>query len=123
MTVRIKAKADPDGIIRIKCGNDIIEIDLSDDDWPSTPTPVSPSNPADDPYTFYVADPFAADGIVKIVEQLNVVRADPTQLDPRIVSFVPQAALDVHDVARLVHGVESVLPDATLAFDLSGGGK
>jgi hypothetical protein len=118
MAMRIKVKPDADGIIRVQCGEDTLEIDTSDD-WSSSPPVHFVPNPLDDFYTFHkIGDLFGIAEIDRILGQVRAIHEDPARRDPKIVAVGAPAGLEVHGVAKLMRGIKDMLPGATLAFDL-----
>ena len=120
MVTRVKVKPDADGKIRVVCGNDIIEIDPSDDvgDF-FGPNDVA-VNPVDQSHTFFRLDEQALtrERIDAIVRDLTTMKADPGYPDPRTVVVQSSMGLDVHATTELSNRLFEALPDAMLGFDL-----
>jgi len=120
MIVRVKGVPDSDGIIRVSCGADTIEIELP---TPAAANPADPipMNPNNIPVTWLVA-PLSRDGKLDVdaaIKTIQARRADPHELDYKgVVVDIPDANL--HDLADFGKRASQIMPDLPIVLKSKG---
>lgn len=140
MITQVIGIPDSNGVIRVSCGHDTIEVHIPSAlsasgggvsmignaplNAQATPGAAPPKpvylNPFDNPMA-YIAVPCKEDGgfdILKLVEQVNLQFADPTRPDPCGIVYSTLQA-NVHEITRLNESVAQNISDLPLVLDFS----
>ncbi|CCV10565.1 hypothetical protein [Mesorhizobium sp. STM 4661] len=125
MVTRVIGIPDKDGIIRVSCNGEMLEIQVPGYQpaggdvagIPIKPRSV-PANPSDIVGT-YVTVLKKADGKLDVEQLLNDIgsmKADPGRPDPSIILFRAQE-VDLHEISRWGQQIEQATSDLPLAID------
>ena len=134
MAIRVIGVPDQNGIIRVSCGHDMLEIDVSGSIGGGSPPEeakvdpefphvfyAQPRNILDDPYVFGLdakrgEDPEDAGDIVR---RFLAAKADRTVDGPNALLLRNRRSIDVHEIADLARQVRGVAGDVPIgvAFD------
>ncbi len=136
MTTRVIGIPDADGVIRIACGGDVVEIVVAPKPSPQAQGPVP--DPFGDPFAAlvaeiadsavdlpgaYLAAPVTPSGEVDLpalVDSRGRQRADPGRPDPRAV-ILQVGEIDLHRIAALGEAMAREAPDLPLVIDFGSG--
>ena len=123
MVTRVTGIPDKDGIIRISCNGEILEIQVADPAGggrvAGIPKPRRvPANPGDIVGTYVIVSQ-KPDGTLdteQLLADIGNMKADPGRLDPSIILFRTQE-VDLHEISRWGQQIEEAASDLPLVID------
>lgn len=130
MVTRVIGIPDADGVIRIACGGDIIEIEIpgakpASGGGSTNPGPGAvPPNPGDVPGT-YLRVPVTADGKLDVEQLLQDLRhpwSDPTKSRPRMVLLQARQP-DLHELSQMGKQIGKIADNLPLVIDFGDPGS